>query len=102
MALLDATTRTDWPKSICSLWLSIRLEVAGEVIMLAAALFVALCTKNASLAGLALTSAAKMTGFSLRKLNLYTLWFLLVCGVPRTCYDVSVWTIIFSRLCCLR
>lgn len=64
LSLLDATTRTDWPKSICSLWLSIRLEVAGEVIVLAAALFVALCTKNAALAGLALTSAGNMTGLS--------------------------------------
>jgi hypothetical protein len=77
LRLLDESTRTEWPKSICSLWLSIRLEAMGEAIMLATALFVALCTRNAALAGLALTSCEQMTGS--RRLYLDA-WLLFLVG----------------------
>jgi hypothetical protein len=57
----DACTKCFWPQAICGMWLATRLNVAGEVIQLATALFLAATTKNASLAGLALTTAGKLT-----------------------------------------
>lgn len=62
--LLDACTRCEWPKDMCDLWLGTRLELAGEVIQLATALFLVAFTHNAALSGLALTTAGQLTCMS--------------------------------------
>lgn len=60
-SLLDASTRAEWPKGICDLWLTTRLEMAGEGILFATVVFLALFTHNAALAGLAITTASNLT-----------------------------------------
>ena len=60
--LLNSSARVWWPIQVCNRWLSIRLELTGQTIVLATALFVSLFISNSGLAGLALTSALSIVG----------------------------------------
>lgn len=62
--LLDNSNRAYWTIQAVNRWLSIRIEMYGNIVVFGAALFVSVLTrKNAGLAGLALTSALTVTGF---------------------------------------
>lgn len=60
--LLDTSTRAWWPIQVANRWLSIRLELTGQTIILTTAVFASLFVSNSGLAGLALTSALSMVG----------------------------------------
>jgi hypothetical protein len=60
--LLDVSARAWWPIQVANRWLSIRLELTGQTIILTTAVFASLFVKNSGLAGLALTSALSMVG----------------------------------------
>ena len=60
--LLDSSARVWWPIQVGNRWLSIRLELMGQSIVLATALFVSLFITNSGLAGLALTSSLSVVG----------------------------------------
>jgi ABC-type multidrug transport system fused ATPase/permease subunit len=60
--LLDNSTRAWWPIQVANRWLSMRLELTGQAIILVTAMFSSLCMTNAGLAGLALTSALGVVG----------------------------------------
>ena len=60
--LLDASSRAWWPIQVANRWLSMRLELTGQAIILTTAVFASLFVGDAGLAGLALTSALNMVG----------------------------------------
>jgi len=61
--LLNASTRTYWPMRVLDRWLSVRLELLANGVVLGAGLLVALASPaSAGVAGLALTSALSLTG----------------------------------------
>jgi ABC-type multidrug transport system fused ATPase/permease subunit len=60
--LMDASNRAWWPIQIVNRWLSIRLELMGQTMVLGTALFVTLFISDAGLAGLAITSALSIVG----------------------------------------
>ena len=60
--LMDASNRAWWPIQIVNRWLSIRLELMGQTMVLGTAVFVSLAISDAGLAGLAITSALNLVG----------------------------------------
>ena len=58
---INGSTRTQWPAVMCDNWIYLRLALLGVLIELFASVTVALYTKNAGLAGLALVYASQMT-----------------------------------------
>jgi ABC-type multidrug transport system fused ATPase/permease subunit len=61
-ARMDASSRAWWPIQVVNRWLSIRLELMGQVLVLGTAVFVMLFIKSEGLAGLAITSALSLVG----------------------------------------
>ena len=59
---IDGSTRTRWPALMCNSWIYLRLALLGALIELFASDAIALYTKKAGLAGLALVYASRMIG----------------------------------------
>jgi hypothetical protein len=61
-ALMDSSARVWWPIQVGNRWLSIRLELMGQSVVLVTAASVSLFIGHSGLAGLALTSALSVVG----------------------------------------